>query len=224
MITSVAATCAILTNSTDGKYKFSIKITQNREEEVLSDVALRLTTPSKDSPMGSSHYATGACINTGSSNYTLTTTSTTLSGFGIEWQCSSACNSLDSLHHSVKFYAGANWGLDTSNKASASSDLTQYTSITGNNTNMTSYDTSVHTFYGLSASQLRNQVYFPNQTETWYMKCFAKFNHSSTLNLDNGISDLSTTLGNENTVTVKGKSHQVALFLYIVGVLTIFLA
>ncbi|CAI2375930.1 unnamed protein product [Moneuplotes crassus] len=197
---TIATTTTTLAES--GSYKFTIKFSQNSSNTSNSDIALGLTVGSTTAPMTSSYYASGACVNVATSNYQLTTASTTLKGFGIEWQCHSTCTSLAAVYNSVTFYAGPNWGQTTAHVASSQSTLTSVSSPSGFNSNNSTAKTVSYTFSGLTPTQLASSVYMPNQTETWYVRCFARFNNAGSANLASGVSDLASILGNGKNLSL----------------------
>lgn len=224
LVMTAALVAASTTLSESGSYKFTINFSKNSSNSSNSDVALGLTVGSTTAPMTASYYATGACVNVATSNYQLTTASTTLKGFGIEWQCHSTCGSLAAVYNAVNFYAGANWGQTTAHVASSQSALSTVTSPAGTNSNNSTAKTVSHTWTGLTPTQLSSSVYMPNQTETWYVRCFANFNHASSLSLAGGVTDLGTTLGNGKNLSLKGNGYQVATILAVAGSLVASLA
>ncbi|CAI2375493.1 unnamed protein product [Moneuplotes crassus] len=183
-------------------YKFTISFSQNFANSSNSDVSLGLTFGSTIAPLANGYYASGACVNVGSSNYQLTTASTTLKGFAIEWKCHSTCTSLSAVYDSVSFYAGANWGQTTAHVVSAQASLMAVTYPFGVNVNNSTAKTVSHFFSGLTPTQLAASVYMPNQTETWYVRCFARFNNAASASFDSGIADLASTLGNGRNLSL----------------------
>lgn len=225
LVMTVALATASTTLAETGSYKFTINFSKNSSNSSNSDVVLGLTVGSTTAPMTASQYATGACVNVATSNYQLTTSSTTLKGFGIEWQCHSTCGSLAAVYNSVTFYAGAHWGQTaTTHLASSQSTLTSVTSPAGTNTNNDTAKAVYHTFTGLTPTQLASTVYMPNQTETWYVRCFARFDNAASAALAGGVSDLSSTLGNGKNLSLKGNGYQVATILAVAGSLVASLA
>ncbi|CAI2379265.1 unnamed protein product [Moneuplotes crassus] len=210
ILLAIAVAITIETSTTtlaeSGTYRFTIKFSQNSSNSSNSDVALGLTVGSMTAPLTSSYFASGACINVGTSNYQLTTTSTTLKGFGIEWQCHSTCAYLAAVYNSVTFYAGANWGQTTAHVVSSQSTLTSVSSPSGTNSNNSTAKTVSYTFYGLTPTQLASSVYMPNQTETWYVRCFARFNNPASVGFSGGIYDLETTIGNGRNLSLSGST------------------
>ncbi|CAI2374999.1 unnamed protein product [Moneuplotes crassus] len=224
LVMTVALVAASTTLAETGSYKFTINFSKNSSNSSNSDVALGLTVGSTTAPMTASQYATGACVNVATSNYQLTTASTTLKGFGIEWQCHATCTSLAAVYNSVNFYAGASWGQTTAHVASSQSALTAVTSPAGTNSNNSTAKTVSYTFSGLTPTQLSSSVYMPNQTETWYVRCFARFDNAASASLASGVSDLATTLGNGKNLSLKGNGYQVATILAVAGSLVASLA
>lgn len=221
IVSMVAASATTLAES--GDYKFTIKFSMNSSNNSNSDVQLGLKVGSTSQPLTNSYYATGACVNVAMSNYQLSTASTSLKGFGIEWWCSSTCTSLAAVYNSVKYYGGMNWGQDTSHVVSLTSS-TEVTSPTGTDA-MDSGDKKVtHTFSGLTPTMLASTMYLPNMTETWYVRCFANFNHASSMNLAGSIANLESSLGNGKNLSLKGSGFQVAAILAVAGSLVASLA
>ncbi|CAI2375111.1 unnamed protein product [Moneuplotes crassus] len=228
VIIALAMTVALVAASTTlaetGSYKFTINFSKNSSNSSNSDVALGLTVGSTTAPMTSSRYATGACVNVGTSNYQLTTASTTLKGFGIEWQCHATCTSLAAIYDSVTFYAGSNWGQTTAHVVSSQSSLSDILAPAGTNSNNSTAKTVSHTFSGLTPTQLSVGTNMPNQTETWYVRCFARFDNAASAALTGGVTDLATTLGNGKNLSLKGNGYQVATILAVAGSLVASLA
>ncbi|CAI2376838.1 unnamed protein product [Moneuplotes crassus] len=208
---AVTVTIAATTLAENGAYKFSITFLKNSANSSNTDVILGLTVGSTTAPLTGGYYASGACVNVGTTNYQLTSSAITLRGFGIEWQCHSTCTSLDAVYNSVNFYAGAHWGLTTSQVVSAQSSLSSILSPAGSNCNNPTTKTVYHYWYGLTPSQLTYDVYFPNQTETWYVRCFGKFNYAYSVSFGSEISDLATTLGNCKNLSLKSRGSMPAL-------------
>eukprot|EP00344_Euplotes_crassus_P009777 CAMPEP_0196997616 /NCGR_PEP_ID=MMETSP1380-20130617/3170_1 /TAXON_ID=5936 /ORGANISM="Euplotes crassus, Strain CT5" /LENGTH=135 /DNA_ID=CAMNT_0042413887 /DNA_START=17 /DNA_END=424 /DNA_ORIENTATION=- len=117
LIVAFAAAATTLVEKDD--FKFSIQFSENEQNSTDTDVQVRLKVNSTSQPLTNSYYVTVACINVANNTYRLSTTSITLNGFGVEWQCSATCTSLAAVHTSYKFYGSADWGLTTANVASA---------------------------------------------------------------------------------------------------------
>ncbi|CAI2379712.1 unnamed protein product [Moneuplotes crassus] len=217
LVTFAALTTAYKTLSEEGDYKFIVNFSKNSSNKNNTDAYLGLIVGSTTQPLTNSYYVTGACVNIGQSNYQLTTASTSLQGFGIEWGCASSCTSLAAIYNTVKFYAGASWEQDTSHVASSGSSLTQVTTPAGVNSYNTTDKKVMHTWTGLTPTEISSSVYFPNQTSKWYVRCFARFNHAASISLDSGAANLGTTLGNGKNLTLKGNSQKAAVFLAIAG-------
>ncbi|CAI2372389.1 unnamed protein product [Moneuplotes crassus] len=197
-----AVTLAAITLSEDGYYKFTINFSENSSNSSNTDVALGLIIPMTSAPMTSNFFTTGACVNVATSNYQLTTDSTALKGFGIEWRCHSTCASLAAVYNSVTFYGGSNWGQTADHIVSSGSLISVITSPAGLNSNNSTAKTVSYTFFGLTPTQLASTVYMPNQTETWYIRCFARFNNAFSASLNRGVVDLATTLGNARNLSL----------------------
>ncbi|CAI2376753.1 unnamed protein product [Moneuplotes crassus] len=197
---SIASTTLVDTDF----FKFTISFSKNSSNRSNSDVTLSLKVSSTSSPLGNNYYASGACINVGTSSYQLTTDNSNLKGFSIEWKCNSRCNSLESVYDTVNFYAGSDWGADTSGVVFVQSTLTYVTYPAGVNSYSTNSKEVRHKWSGLTPTQLNSTVYFPNQSETWYVRCFAKFNYTHSLNYAAGISNLISTLESANNLSLKG--------------------
>ncbi|CAI2375989.1 unnamed protein product [Moneuplotes crassus] len=217
MIVVIVASKTTLAES--GDYKFTISFSKNSSNSSNSDVSLGLTVGSTSQPLSNSQLASGVCVNVGTNNYQLGTQSTTLKGFAIEWTCSSACTSLAAVYFGVNFYAGASFGQTTVHVPSAQSSLSAVTSPAGTNDNNSTAKTISHSWAGLTPTQLASIVYFPNQTETWYVRCFGKFNYASSLNYASGITDLTSTVGNGKNLSLNGHGYQAATILAVVGTL-----
>ncbi|CAI2370083.1 unnamed protein product [Moneuplotes crassus] len=214
LVTFVTASTTLAEES---GYKFKINFAMNSSNTSNSDVKLILGVSSTTQPLTNSYYVSGACVNIGTSNYQLTTASTTLKGFGIEWQCASSCTSLSSVYNSVLFYAGAHWGATQAHVVSAQSSLTTASGVTAVSTSDTSSKEVYYSFTGLTPTQLASNVYMPNQTETWYVRCFGKFNHVSSVITNSGVSDLAATIGNGKNLSLKGNGFITTTILAVAG-------
>ncbi|CAI2373543.1 unnamed protein product [Moneuplotes crassus] len=221
MTLSLAA--ASTTLAENGSYKFTIKFSMNSSNNSNSDVRFGLTVGSTSTPLTNLYYATGACVNVGTSNYQLSTTNATLKGFGVEWRCGASCSSLSTVYTTVVYYAGMTWGQDTSHVASVATASTISTPA-GSNTHSDSDKSVYYTLSGLTPSQLASTVYLPNQTETWYVRCFGDFNHATSKGLGGAVANLATTIGNGKNLTIKGSGYQVAAILAVSGSLIASLA
>ncbi|CAI2377236.1 unnamed protein product [Moneuplotes crassus] len=219
MAATLVASSTVLSES--GSYRFTIDISANAEDSNNTDVTLGLILGSTTQPLTNNYYVSGACVDVISYNYELSSDSITLKGFGIEWKCAANCNSLEAVYDTVNFYAGAHWGGTTNHVISSQSTLTAVTSPAGVNSNNSTAKTVSHTWTSLNSSQLANTITFPDQNETWYVRCFGKFNHATSVNFAAGITDLSTSLGREKNVTLIGRGHRVtAAIVAIAGSLT----
>jgi hypothetical protein len=219
---SVASAATVLAEASS--YKFQITFSNNASNSSNSNVVLGLVVPNITAPMTASQYSTGACINTAVANYTVAADTTTLLGFGAEWQCHSTCGSLAAVYNAFTFYSGSNFGVTAAGVASTQAALSATATPAGSNG---SNDTSIEVMHSYSALTPANlaTLGLPNSTQSFYLRCFARFNNVASAALAGGVANLSTTLnGNAKNLTLTNSGYEVAAVLAVAGSLVASLA
>ncbi|CAI2375802.1 unnamed protein product [Moneuplotes crassus] len=220
ILTAALAGAQVLVENNN--YKWTIEFGKYRDNENYTDVEIALHVPSTTQPMTNSYYSSLACVNVGTTNYQLSTTSTALEGFAFEFQCSSTCNNLDAVYSTASYYA-ANTGFgQTTTHVASSPALTAITPPDQVDINKGGNYTSKVVNYEitkLTPTYLKNNYFLPNQTQTWYVRCFGRFNNAASATFTAAISDLQTTLGNGKNLSIKGNSYIATTFIATAGAL-----
>mmetsp|Transcript_27667 Transcript_27667/g.27526 ORF Transcript_27667/g.27526 Transcript_27667/m.27526 type:complete len:230 (-) Transcript_27667:51-740(-) len=223
LVMTVALVAASTTLAESGSYKFTINFSKNSSNSSNSDVVLGLTVGSTTQPMTNSMASSGVCLNVGTSNYQLTTASSALKGFAIQWTCSATCTSLGAVYTTAPALYGAATFSQGITHTADSPAMTATAGLSTASSNNSTAKTVSFTITGLTPTQLSSTVYMPNQTETWYVRCFGKFN-AAALTYTSAISDLATAVGNGKNLSLKGNGYQVATILAVAGSLVASLA
>ena len=219
---SVASAATVLAEASS--YKFQITFSKNSSNSSNSDVVIGLVVPSITAPMTASLFSTGACINTAVANYTVAADSTTLLGFAAEWQCHATCGSLAAVYNAFTFYSGSFFGMTTAGVASSQSTLSAVVLPLGTSG---SNDTSKEVMYSFTALTPANlaTLGLPNTSQSFYLRCYARFNNAATAALAAGATPFSTLLnGNAKNLTLTNSGYEVAAVLAVAGSLVASLA
>ena len=222
LVCVVALAAAATTLAETGSYKFMINFSKNSSNSSNSDFYVALQVGDASAPMANDYYTSGVCYNVGTSNYQLSAQNSTLQGFAMEWKCGASCNALTTIYGAASnFYTGAVFQQTTAHAASTTTGLTSRSG--GANSADTSSKEARHTFTGITPTLLSSTYYLPNQTETFYVRCWARFNNSGTATFGSAVGDL-TTLGNAKNLSLKGNGYTAATVLAVAGSLVAALA
>ncbi|CAI2379425.1 unnamed protein product [Moneuplotes crassus] len=214
--------CASLVSGSG--YDVSLKITASQTDSTLTDATLSLETPS--AIMTDSFYSSFICFDVGVANYSLSNDTTNIPAFGIEYHCASKCTSIEHADD-AHFYVYAGSGSYKGGTFSLGTDgMVKKTSIISNATKdetVRYQPILIRTFYNLSVTTLAD-LKLPNQSQTAYFRCFARFDHADTASLDLPIVDIGALLTTKGNATIHGSSAgSFSLLLFTIATLTAFL-
>ncbi|CAI2380064.1 unnamed protein product [Moneuplotes crassus] len=218
---AVVTSRVVHTLAAANNYWVSLIFSENSSNSSNTDLTVALTTPS--TAMDNSYYTSVACVDTSDSDYEITTDKTNLKTLAFEWQCDTTCSSISNIvSGAATFKLGYTTSSSTNNGTIYSTSSAATTSsITFTSSSNTTALQARHTATNLTPSTLAAN-YLPNKSETFYYRCFARFNNAAASTLFSGaIANLETTLPFAHNITVKGASWMSGGFGVIVAVMAL---